>query len=244
MSPHEADVSEGALLGGRVRYRQPVVGYRTGIEPVLLAASVPARPGQRVVEAGTGAGAGLLSLAARVRGLTGAGLERDPAMAALAAENLAANEYGDVCVLTQDVTQWQAERLFDHAFANPPWHTERGTRPSEPGRLAAKFADDDLLLHWAASLASGLRARGTLSLVLPAAALARGIVALIAADCPQIAIIPLWPRAAQPARLMILRGVRLGRGPTRMLPGLVLHNKDGSYTHEARRILWDGAPIP
>jgi tRNA1Val (adenine37-N6)-methyltransferase len=74
-----------------VSYRQPIDGYRTGIEPVLLAASVPARSGQRVVEAGTGAGAGLLCLLARVAGLSAIGIERDADMAALARRNLADN---------------------------------------------------------------------------------------------------------------------------------------------------------
>jgi tRNA1Val (adenine37-N6)-methyltransferase len=49
--------TEGHLLGGRIRYRQPDTGFRSGLEPVLLAASVPARPGEHVLEAGTGAGA-------------------------------------------------------------------------------------------------------------------------------------------------------------------------------------------
>ena len=84
----------GGLLDGRVRYDQPVDGYRTGLEPVLLAAAVPARTGQRVLEAGTGAGAGLLCLAARVPGVMGVGIEADADMAALARCNLAANAPG------------------------------------------------------------------------------------------------------------------------------------------------------
>ena len=53
------EVTQGHLLGGRVRYAQPRSGFRSGIEPVLLAAAVPARPGERVLEAGSGAGAAL-----------------------------------------------------------------------------------------------------------------------------------------------------------------------------------------
>ncbi|HJS85951.1 MAG TPA: SAM-dependent methyltransferase, partial [Acetobacteraceae bacterium] len=60
------DVTGGTLLGGRVRYAQPAEGFRSGIEPVLLAAAVPARPGECVLEGGSGAGAGLLCLAARI----------------------------------------------------------------------------------------------------------------------------------------------------------------------------------
>ena len=48
------DITHGHLLDGRVRYAQPAKGFRSGIEPVLLAASIPARAGQRVLEGGTG----------------------------------------------------------------------------------------------------------------------------------------------------------------------------------------------
>src|SRR5277367_7136876 len=81
------ELTEGHLLGGRVRYAQPRDGFRSGIEPVLLAAAVPARAGERVLEVGSGAGAALLCLAARVSGVVGLGLERDAALAALAADN-------------------------------------------------------------------------------------------------------------------------------------------------------------
>ena len=61
--------TDGHLLGGRVSYAQPREGFRSGIEPVLLAAAIPARPGEHVLEGGSGAGAALLCLAARVPGL-------------------------------------------------------------------------------------------------------------------------------------------------------------------------------
>ena len=81
----------GYLLGGRVRYAQPRQGFRSGIEPVLLAAAVPARAGERVLEGGTGAGAALLCLAARVPGVHGVGIERDGTLVSLARRNASAN---------------------------------------------------------------------------------------------------------------------------------------------------------
>ena len=101
-----ADLTEGTLLGGRLRHAQPRHGHRTGLEPVLLAASIPARPGQRVLEAGTGSGAALLCLAARIPGLQGLGLERDPAMADIARANIAANALPGLAVETADLTAW------------------------------------------------------------------------------------------------------------------------------------------
>ncbi len=233
--------SDGYLLGGRVAYAQPVVGFRTGIEPVLLAACVPAVSGDYVVEAGTGAGAGLLCLMARVPGLIGHGIERDADMATLARRNLVANAHTAV-IETADITEWRSERPYTHAFANPPWHVG-GTPPAEPGREAAKQARPGLLHAWAASLARGLVRRGTLSVIVPAATAAEAIEALGAAQCKQVTLIPLWPHAGVAAKLVILRGVREGRGGTTIHPGLVLHAADGAYTPAAESVLRAGAAL-
>ncbi len=234
-------LSEGHLLGGRVAYAQPAHGFRTGIEPVLLAASVPAVAGEMVVEAGTGAGAGLLCLMARVPGVRGLGIERDASMAALARRNTTANDFAAV-IETVDISLWRAECPYNHAFANPPWHVG-GTASPEPGREAAKRARPGLLFDWAASLSRGLPRRGTLSLIVPAAAAAEAIDALGAAHCKEVTLIPLWPRAGVPAKLLILRSVREGRGGTTIHPGLVLHVADGGYTPEADAILRAGAAL-
>ncbi len=232
-------VSAGTLLGGRVVYHQRTDGYRTGIEPVLLAAAIPARPGERVVEAGTGAGAGLLCLAARVPGLHGLGLEVDPSLVGLANSNVAANWQANFSVQVQDVTGWRPAELFDHAFANPPWHRPDGTASPQAGRRLAKVAAENLLGRWVAALAAGLRRRGTLSLLVPASCLAEAMGALVKADCAEVAVFPLWPRAGAPARLVIVQGVRLGGGAGVLLPGLVLH-ADGGYSGQADAVLRDG----
>jgi tRNA1(Val) A37 N6-methylase TrmN6 len=110
MAPRAADpalpFTEDHLLGGRVGYAQPRHGFRSGIEPVLLAAAVPARPGERVLEGGTGAGAGLLCLAARVRGIQGVGIERDATIAALARRNALANGWDRLSFVVADVERW------------------------------------------------------------------------------------------------------------------------------------------
>jgi len=235
------EVSAGTLLGGRVTYRQPAQGYRTGIEPVLLAASVPARPRERVVEAGTGAGAGLLALCARVGNLGGVGLERDAQMARLAAENLAANGFTGVSIMRTDLESWRSEAVYDHAFANPPWHDQASTPSPDAARRGAKIAGDAMLGGWIDCLAAPLRSRGTLTLILPGRLFAAAAQALIEADCGEIALKPLWPKEDRPAKLVILQAIKGGKGASRVLPGLLLHRADGSYTEETERILRHGA---
>ena len=235
-------ISAGTLLDGRVRYAQPLTGYRTGIEPVLMAASVPVKPGDVVVEAGTGAGAGLLCLAARVPGISGVGVERDPALAALACANLAANGWGALSAVAADVLAFAPCGPVDHAMANPPWHLADSTATADDQRDAAKRGRPGLIAGWAQALARMLRHRGTLTLIVPARAMAESLVALECAGCGSPSVLPLWPRAGVEARIVLIQAIRGGRGGARMLPGLVLHEGEG-YSAAAQAILRGGGAL-
>jgi tRNA1Val (adenine37-N6)-methyltransferase len=233
----------GFLLGGRVRHAQPANGHRTGIEPVLLAASIPARPGERVLEGGTGSGATLLCLAARVPGIRGVGVERDPAMAEVARTNAAANGLSEVTVTTADLTEARLEGPFDHAFANPPWHDPAGTASPNARQEAARRAVPGAFAVWTRQLAAPLRHRGTLTLITAATAVPACLAALAAAGCGSRAVLPLWPRAGVAAKLVLVHGVKGGRAPFRLLPGLSLHAPSGAFTPAADAILRDAGAL-
>ena len=47
------------FLGGLVKIAQPLKGYRGGVDPVLLAASIPAKAGETVLELGVWGRCGL-----------------------------------------------------------------------------------------------------------------------------------------------------------------------------------------
>ena len=228
-------LTHGHLLGGRIRYAQPQTGYRTGIEPVLLAAFVPARPGERVLEAGTGAGAGLLCLSARVPTLAGVGLEISPAMANLARQNLAANGVDGFEIRTGDVAGG-VPGPFDHAFANPPWHDRRSTPSPRAGRRAAKQQTGTALETWVASLAGSLRPGGTLTLILPAGQTGRAGAAMQASGLGALAVTNLLPKLGRPAKLALIAG-RLGAEGAGRTADVVLHREDGAYTDWAEAIL-------
>jgi len=238
------EVTSGHLLGGQLSYAQPAHGYRTGLEPVLLAASIPASAAQTVLELGTGAGAALLCLAHRLPQLRAVGVERDPAMADLARDNIARNGFSDrLSILTADISALPMEQTFDHACANPPWHDPLSTRSPNPAKSAAKQAAPNELAAWAAALAARVTRRGTVTLILPAALLADGINALTAARCGAVTIHPFWPTPGRPARLIILQATRNAAGPSRLLAGLVLHHISGGFTPQADALLRDGASI-
>ena len=79
------------FLDGRLTILQPKDGYRAAMDPVLLAAAIPAKAGERALELGCGAGVASLCLARRVPGLHVTGLEVQAAYADLARRNAEAN---------------------------------------------------------------------------------------------------------------------------------------------------------
>jgi tRNA1Val (adenine37-N6)-methyltransferase len=237
------EFTAGTLLGGRIAYQQRRDGHRTGFEPILLAAGIEAKPGERVLEGGTGAGAALLCLAARIPGLIGVGLERDFALARLANMNFKANGLDCVFCVHGDVETAPFPRdCFDHVFANPPWFDNTSTLPPDARRALAHHAGQNLLRDWIAALAAMLRPRGSLTLILPATAFAQGAAALRLAGCAGVTLFPLWPRSGQPAKMVILSARRGVKSPDRVLPGLVLHDEAG-ITAQAQAVLRDSQAL-
>ncbi len=125
----EPNFTEDRLLDGRIRLRQPATGYRVAIDPVFLAASVPAEPRQLVLDVGCGAGAAMLCLAARVPHLRVVGLEMQRDLVRLAGDNVILNGLdARASVMIGDLLH-PPPRLspgaFDHVMANPPFQ-QRG----------------------------------------------------------------------------------------------------------------------
>src|ERR1700761_5673918 len=76
MKPAPApDVTTDRFLGGKVVVRQFQGGLRSGLDAVLLAAAVPAREGESVLELGSGPGTAALCLAWRQPGVRVTGAE-------------------------------------------------------------------------------------------------------------------------------------------------------------------------
>ena len=236
------DVSTGGLLGGRLTYQQLRQGHRSGFEPVLMAALVPARAGERVLESGTGAGAALLCLAARVAGVRGIGVERGEALAGLAAQNFAANGFADLSVVNGDATALPfASQTFQHVMANPPWFGVENTLSPDAARALAHHAPEATLGAWVGEMLRVLRDKGTITLALPAFAYAEA-AALLRPLCGGITLLPLWPRRGVKAKMILIQAQKASRAPDAVLPGLVLHDENG-ITPEAEAVLREGTGL-
>lgn len=241
------DIVENALLGGRVRLRQPARGYRAGMDAALLAAAVAARPGQRVIEAGCGAGGALFQIAARCPEAVLTGVEREAGAAALACQNADLNGAADrVEILTADVADGfrPLDRApYDWAVSNPPFFDDPAAlrAPSE-GKRAAWMADDGLSA-WTAFLLKAAKENGRIVLIHRADRLA-DILGLLAPKAGSFAVLPVHPHADEPAKRVLVAATKTGKAPLRLLPPLILHVRGGAkHTSEAEAILRGEAGI-
>jgi len=243
----EDGLSADTLLGGKLRLRQPVTGYRAAIDPVLLAAAVSAAPRDLVCEAGAGAGAASLCLAARVPGCRILGLERDTQLARLARENVADNGLSDrIEILVGDVVRPPPRfgpATFDHLMMNPP-HLEpdRARLPADAKRAVAMVEGAAGASEWIGFAHAMLRDRGVLTLIHRADRLDQ-LLAALAPGFGGIAIFPLWPKERRAAKRVILRARKNTKEPASLLPGLVLHGEGGRFTPAAEAVLREGRSL-
>jgi tRNA1(Val) A37 N6-methylase TrmN6 len=226
----QGDVTENRLLDGRVLLRQPARGYRAGTDAALLAAACDARAGERVLEAGCGPGAVLLAAAARRPEAVFTGLERDPAAAALARRNVALNRFEDRVEIVEGDVQAGFRALglpvFDAVLANPPFFDDpdelRGPAPEKTGAWMA----DGGLAAWTGFLLKAVREGGTITVIHRADRL-DDLLALLGGKAGSFQVKPIHPFADEPAKRVLVRAVKTGKAPLKLLPALILHDREG-----------------
>ena len=246
-----ADVTDDKFLGGQLMLMQPRDGYRAGVDPVFLAASVAAQEGEAVLDLGCGVGAAALCLGTRVKGLRLVGVERQESYADLARMNAFDNDI-DLEVFTADITALPPElreESFDHVVMNPPYHLPAQATPSaDAGKEGGKF-EQTPLATWIDAATKRLRPRGYLTMIQKAERLPE-ILRAMDDRLGSILVKPLCPREGRAAVLVLVQARKGGRGAFRLATPLVLH--DGtehvgdkeSYRREVSVILREAAALP
>lgn len=239
--------SEDRLLDGQVVLRQPRQGFRTAIDPVLLAAALPARPGQRILDVGCGVGAAGLCLASRVPDTLVDGVDVQDDLVALARENATINGMnGRMTFYATDITSDARPphvTYYDHVMTNPPFgDPSRHRPPDDQARALAKIETGPPLEHWLDYCLRRLNAKGCLTVIHRADALDRILVHL-SGRLGALRVFPLWPKPGTPARRVIISGQKGRKTPIELMPGLVLHDPSGAYTASAQRVLREGQSL-
>ena len=249
----EADdkTSEDAILGGRLRIRQPLSGHRVGHDAILLAAATAARAGELAVDLGAGVGAAGIALAARVPGLKLALVEIDAGLCALAVENARLNRLDDRTIVlvcdVENVGAMMAAGLsagsVDRVLMNPPFHdAQRQNASPDPRRRLAHIGAPGLLAGWLGAAARLLKLHGVLTLIWRA----DGLDAVLGALRPEfgnIAVLPVHPRPGAPPIRVLVRAVKGGNGAQATCEALVLNDERGQPTDAAEAVLRAGKTL-
>ncbi len=237
-------VTYDRFLGGAVTVVQPARGYRAGMDAVLLAASLSARHGESLAEAGSGAGAALLCAVHRLPGCHFTGFERDGAAIGLAGQGIAANAFADRAdIRSHDVAERPSalENVYDQSFCNPPFFEPGAVRAPAPGKEAAYLAETPLRA-WILFLHHITRPGGRITLIHRAAALA-DLLELLLPRTGEIEVLPVRPTpGAEASRILVRARKGLRRGPVRLYDGLALHEvAGGPYSTRAAACFGGGA---
>jgi tRNA1(Val) A37 N6-methylase TrmN6 len=198
---------------------------------VLLGAAVGRDSGQ-LLDLGAGVGTAALVALAHHPDLAATLVESDPAMAALARENLATNNLaGRARVLDLDLTASGRARAaaglapdaFATIIANPPFF-DAGTAPS-PARAAARHMSPETLDLWVKTAAAHAAPDGEVIFINVAERLP-DLLQSVSARFGALTVLPLTPREGEPAHRILVRGVKGARAPLTLLASRPIHRHD------------------
>jgi tRNA1(Val) A37 N6-methylase TrmN6 len=247
----EPATSDDAVLGGRLVLRQPLRGHRIGHDAILLAAASSARPGEHLVDLGSGVGAAGLAVARRIGKLAVTLVEVDATLVALARDNAGRNALADgvraVCLdVSADPAAFAAAGLpagtADHVLMNPPFNAAQNPSPDR-GRRLAHSGSSDLLGRWLRAAARLLHPDGALTLIWRADGLDT-VLATAAGSFGGVVVLPVHAKPGAPAIRVLIRAVKASRAPLLLLPGFFLADAAGRPTAEAEAVLREGAALP
>ena len=239
--------TEDHFLGGRLVIRQPKDGYRAGSDPMFLAAAVPARAGEAVLDLGCGVGTASLCLLARVEGVRAVGLELQPGLAGLARANAAANGFAGrfqvVAGCLTEPPEGAPYHHFDHVITNPPWYEPGTIRPPSAQSKAIGHMEEVELAQWLKQAVRFLKPKGRLFVVHRADRLGDILAGLHPLKVGEVRVFPLWPKAGKAATRVVVAARKDAKTPLEVQPGLLLHHPDGGYTDKADAILRHGTAL-
>ena len=168
--PDDPEITHDTLLRGRVKLLQPREGYRSSLDPVLLAGFL-SPPYGVFLDIGCGTGTLAFLLLARDEAATGVAVEIQPRLASLAEQGRGANGFeGRLRVVTGDVCAVGAvdANAFDLVATNPPFRPiGTGVLPPISEKALAHHEVTLKLAGWLAVAAHALRPGGRLATIFP-----------------------------------------------------------------------------
>ncbi len=221
---------------------QPSRGYRFSVEAILLGRFARASTRERVLELGAGCGVVSILIATLCRPREVAALELQPTLVEMIDRNIALNGLESVHAVCANLQQKKIAGIengsFDLVVANPPYRAAAGGRENpNHGRRLARGESAATLADFVAAARRYARVGGRVAFVFAARRSAELISTMRSNQLEPKRIRFVHPRIAMSATVMLVEA-RVGGGiEVAIEPPLVLYERPGIYTGEARGLL-------
>ncbi len=233
----QADETLEPFGDGRLRLLQKKNGYRFSLDAVLLAGLTRLRPGDRVVDLGTGCGIIPLLLACRFPDTFFLGVEHQASLADLARRNVSLNGFSRRIIILaapmQELPRYLPPASCQVVISNPPY------RPLGAGRLnpqseraIARHEIQGSLAAVAKTARHVLPDKGRLYLIYPAWRTVHLLSLLRDHRLEPKTLRFIHSRATAAASLVWVEARLRSREEVRILPPLILYEDRQRYTPE------------
>ena len=242
------EFTKDSFLGGGIKIWQPKKGYRAGIDPILLAASVNVSAGQKVLDLGCGVGTASFAIGYRVKNVELYGIEIQKVFADLADLNSKENgiEFQVECSNISNLSSNITSKNFDHVIANPPYFDRKSSVRGINLSKEKSFGDTRPISEWLKVAAKRAKPKGFVHFIVRSDRLME-IFTNMPNSLGSLVITPVISRKNENAKLTILHAKKNGRAGFIISSPIVLHplksDSREKYVPEVDKVLRNGASL-
>ena len=242
------EITKDSFLGGGIEIWQPKKGYRAGIDPILLAASVNVSAGQKVLDLGCGVGTASFAIGYRVKNVELYGIEIQKVFADLADLNSKENgiEFQVECTNIFNLSSNITSKNFDHVIANPPYFDRKSSVRGMNVSKEKSFGDTRPISEWLKIAAKRAKPKGFVHFIVRSDRLME-IFTNMPNSLGSLVITPVISRKNENAKLTILHAKKNGRAGFIISSPIVLHPLESDsrekYVPEVEKVLRNGASL-
>ncbi|MCI0473191.1 MAG: tRNA1(Val) (adenine(37)-N6)-methyltransferase [Ignavibacteria bacterium] len=234
-------LTSDAFFNGKILITQNKTGYRFSIDSILLASHVDTRPGNRIIDIGTGCGIIALILAYRNPEIKVYGIEVQKSLSVLAALNVKNNNMEDrieiICSDVKDLKKNAIPGPADIIVCNPPYRKGKSGRVNPDDQRAFARHEIKITLPDVFKTAGGLlRVSGKLIMIYPSERTAEIITHMRLSGIEPKYFRFIFSKLNSESKLVIVEGVKGGRPGATVASPLIIYRDDGSYSDEVGRM--------
>mgnify|MGYP000906055067 FL=1 len=234
-------LTEDSLFGGKVVIHQQRDGYRFSIDAVLLAGLTRVKPGEKVIDLGTGCGAAALIMAAQTPGLEITGVEIQEELAELAERNVAVNSLsGRIAIVGMDfrkISERFSPESYDLVVSNPPYRKLDAGRTNPHRQRAIARHEICASVEDVAAAGKHLLPRGgRLAVIYPAARLDHLLATVRQYGFRPKRLTVIYSSVESPARLVHVECRKGGGEELTVAPAFFIYGGRNEYSEAMREL--------